>query len=240
MTTLVISDLHLDASRPHIARLAVDFIRSSAAQAAALYILGDLFEAWTGDDSADDTAVAIAGALATLHESGVPAYFIHGNRDFLLGDAFARHARLTVLPDASLVDIEGTPTLLMHGDALCTGDARYQEFRSEVRAPVWQRRFLARPPDDRREFAGAARAESRRYGAQLDAALADVAPDAVAAAMRRAGVTRLIHGHTHRPAIHRFTLDGQPAERIVLGDWYTQGSVLTIDPGEATLRTLAV
>jgi UDP-2,3-diacylglucosamine hydrolase len=238
MTTLLVSDLHLDDSRPHITRLFVEFLRTEAAAAAALYILGDLFEAWIGDDAPDATAGTIAAALADLHAAGIPAFYLHGNRDFLLGDAWARCARLTLLPDPALVDIEGVPTLLMHGDTLCTDDAAYQAFRAQSHAPGWQRDFLARDVAERRAFAGAARAESRRHTGSVAPAIMDVNPAAVVEALGHHAVTRLIHGHTHRPAVHCIDVDGQPAERIVLGDWYEQGSVLRIDGGSVRLDAL--
>jgi UDP-2,3-diacylglucosamine hydrolase len=238
MTTLFISDLHLDDSRPHITRLFVDFVHGEAAQASALYILGDLFEAWIGDDAADATADEVAAALTRLHERRVPCFFIHGNRDFLLGDAWARRARLTLLPDPCVVTLDGERTLLMHGDTLCTDDAPYQAFRAQARTAAWQRGFLARPLAARQAFAAQARAESARYTRTVDDAITDVNADAVHAALRRHGVTRLIHGHTHRPAVHALELGNRPAERIVLGDWYEQGSVLRVDAGGARLDTL--
>ncbi|MEO5558362.1 MAG: UDP-2,3-diacylglucosamine diphosphatase, partial [Dokdonella sp.] len=153
MTTLFISDLHLDASRPHITNLFVDFVRNEAVHANALYILGDLFEAWIGDDNDDETGNQVADALADLQARGVPCFFIHGNRDFLLGDAYARRARLTLLPDPSVVEIEGERVLLMHGDTLCTDDAPYQTFRAQSHTPAWQRAFLGKPIVERRAFA---------------------------------------------------------------------------------------
>lgn len=238
MTTLFISDLHLDASRPQITRLCVEFLREEAAQAAALYILGDLFEAWIGDDGADETARAVADALAELHRRGVPSFCIHGNRDFLLGDAWARAARITLLPDPARVQIEGEPVLLMHGDTLCTDDAAYQAFRSETHAPGWQRDFLARPLVERHAFAARARAASSAHTGSVDPAITDVHPVAVEEVMRRQGVRTLVHGHTHRPAVHEFMLDGHPARRIVLGDWYEQGSVLRARAGAFELAAL--
>ncbi|HEY0178765.1 MAG TPA: UDP-2,3-diacylglucosamine diphosphatase [Dokdonella sp.] len=231
MTTLFISDLHLDESQPHITQLFVEFVRHEAAHAQALYVLGDLFEAWIGDDAGDATADRVAKALAGLHAAGVPCFFIHGNRDFLLGDAYARRAGTTLLPDPSVVEIDGERVLLMHGDTLCTDDPRYQAFRAESHAPDWQRRFLARPRAEREAFAQQARAESRRYTRSVADAITDVNAAAVRDAMRRHDVRRLIHGHTHRPAVHRFELDGRPAERIVLGDWYEQGSVVRAENG---------
>jgi len=238
MTTLFVSDLHLDASRPRITRLFAEFVRDEASHANALYILGDMFEAWIGDDADDDTGDEVAAALAALHARGVPSFFIHGNRDFLLGDAYARRARMTLLPDASVVEIEGEPTLLMHGDTLCTDDAPYQAFRAQAHAPAWQRAFLVRPLDERRAFAAQARAESQRYTRSIGDAITDVNAAAVASTLRTHGVRRLIHGHTHRPAQHRFELDGMPVERIVLGDWYEQGSVLRCDAGACRLTAL--
>ena len=238
--TLFISDLHLDASRPQITRLFVDFVQREAARAKALYILGDLFEAWIGDDTDDRTAQDIAAALATLHQHGVPCFFIHGNRDFLLGDAWARRARIILLPDPCRLVIEGEPVLLMHGDTLCTDDTPYQTFRAQSHTPAWQRGFLGQPIERRQAFADQARAESRRYTGSVDAAITDVNPQAVVDALRAHGVRRLIHGHTHRPAMHDIDLDGAPAQRIVLGDWYEHGSVLRAQDGRFVLENLAV
>lgn len=239
MTTLFISDLHLDASRPHITRLFIDFVRNEATAAKALYILGDLFEAWIGDDTEDETADQVAAALADLHVHGVPCFFIHGNRDFLLGDAYARRARMTLLPDPCVIDIERERVLLMHGDTLCMDDAPYQAFRTQSHAPAWQRTFLARPIAERQVFAEQARAESRRYTRSVDDAITDVNHEAVSTALRLHGVQRLIHGHTHRPAVHRIDRDGARAQRIVLGDWYEQGSLLRADAEGWALSVLA-
>ena len=238
MSTLFISDLHLDESRPHITRLFLEFLDRDASRAHALYILGDLFEAWIGDDASDEVGDAVADGLAKLHARGVPCFFIHGNRDFLLGDAYARRARMTLLPDPSVVEIEGRPVLIMHGDVLCTDDAPYQKFRRDTHTPAWQRAFLARPVDERRQFAAQARAESQRYTRSAGDAITDVNADAVANALRRDAVRRLIHGHTHRPARHDIAVDGTPGERIVLGDWYEQGSVLQVDPMRIQLTAL--
>jgi UDP-2,3-diacylglucosamine hydrolase len=238
MTTLFISDLHLDASRPHITRLFVDFVHVEAVQASALYILGDLFEAWIGDDADDETADQVADALADLHAQGVPCFFMHGNRDFLLGDAYARRARMTLLPDPSVVEIEGQRVLLMHGDTLCTDDAPYQAFRAQSHMPAWQRAFLARPVAERRAFAEQARAESKRYTRSVADAITDVSSAAVVAALSDADVRRLIHGHTHRPATHCIDVSGVMHQRIVLGDWYEQGSVLRADADLFSLANL--
>jgi UDP-2,3-diacylglucosamine hydrolase len=238
MTTLFISDLHLDASRPHITQLFVDFVATEAKRAKALYILGDLFETWIGDDTDDETANQAATALAALHAHGVPCFYIHGNRDFLLGDSYARRARLTLLPDPSLIEIEGERVLLMHGDTLCIDDVPYQAFRTQSHAPAWQRAFLARPIQERQAFAAQARAESQRYTRSVGDAITDVNHDAVLAALQTHDVLRLIHGHTHRPAVHRIERAGAAAERVVLGDWYEQGSVLRVTPGARALSAL--
>jgi len=238
MTTLFISDLHLDASRPEITRLFLAFVENEAVQADALYILGDLFEAWIGDDASDEVGDAVADALARLRTRGVPCFYIHGNRDFLLGDAYARRARMTLLPDPSLVEIGGAPVLLMHGDTLCIDDAPYQAFRAQTHDAKWQRAFLARPVEERRAFAEHARAESKRYTKSVADAITDVNDDAVVQAMKAHDVRRLVHGHTHRPAIHRLSSD-PTSERIVLGDWYEQGSLLRLSRDDVALQTLA-
>lgn len=232
MTTLFVSDLHLDLEREPLIDLFEAFVARRAVAADALYILGDLFEAWIGDDADDPVGTRFIQALKPLREARRPCYFIHGNRDFLLGEGFARAAGLTLLADASVIDLYGRPTLLMHGDVLCSDDHAYQAFRRQSHAPAWQRAFLARSVEERRAFAAQARGESRRHtGDMANAAIMDVNTETVAIAMRNAGVQRLIHGHTHRPAIHHFELDGTQAERIVLTDWYNTGGALEVDPG---------
>jgi len=227
MSTLFISDLHLDAARPHIVELFTQFVAGDARQAEALYILGDLFESWIGDDDDSPLALQVARSLHALKQSGVPVFFMHGNRDFLLGQNYAHRAGMTLLDDPTVVEFNGERTLLMHGDTLCTDDGAYQEFRAVVRNPDWQRQFRARSLSERHAFAAQARAESVKHTAGAKPEIMDVNQAAVLAAMRKHGVRTLIHGHTHRPATHRFEVDGQAAERIVLGDWYEQSSVLT-------------
>ncbi|HET7269220.1 MAG TPA: UDP-2,3-diacylglucosamine diphosphatase [Oleiagrimonas sp.] len=240
MTTLFIADLHLDDSRPQITRLFEDYLASAEVRAAhALYILGDLVEAWIGDDDDAELPARIAAATHALSASGVPVYFMHGNRDFLLGPAFAERAGMHLITDDAVVhDIEGTPTLLMHGDTLCTDDTVYQKVRAQVRTPEWKAQVLATPLQARRALATQSRTESRDHTGSTDETIMDVNQTAVETAMHDAGVTRLIHGHTHRPAIHDFTLHDQPAQRIVLGDWYQQGSVLGVDRNGVDLRGL--
>lgn len=239
-TILFISDLHLDDTRPRIVALFEQFLSSEAREADALYILGDLFEAYIGDDDDAPLSARVAAALKALRDSGVPIFFIAGNRDFLLGEDYAQRAGVVILDDGAVVDLHGTPTLLLHGDVLCTEDAAYQTFRQQVHDPAWQRTFLARSVADRRGFAQQARDASRAHTSQADMAIMDVNQHAVETALRHAGVARMIHGHTHRPALHDFTLDGASAQRIVLGDWYEQGSVLRVDAASIALRGLDV
>ena len=237
MTTLFISDLHLDEARPHILDLFEQFLAGEARQADALYILGDLFEAWVGDDDDSALATRIARAIRGLADSGVPVFFIVGNRDFLLGRDYAARCGMRLLEDGTIIDLYGTPTLLMHGDTLCTADLEYQEFRAQVRDEEWQRQFLAQPLDQRRAFAARARDASTAHTGRTDMTIMDVTPEAVVETMQRAGVRHLIHGHTHRPAVHHFRLDTGNAERIVLGDWYEQGSVLRADTQTRQLQS---
>ena len=243
MSILFISDLHLDPARQEITRLFGEFIDGQARQANALYILGDLFEAWVGDDDPSETGAFVATKLKALADSGVPVFFMHGNRDFLLGEAFARRAGMTLLQDPVVIDLHGRPALLMHGDTLCTEDVAYQQFRAQTREPRWQQQFLAQPLAARLAFAQQARAASQaRQGELRDAgtmeAITDVAPGAVAAAFRGHDVGLLIHGHTHRPAVHALEVDGRACTRVVLGDWYEQGSVLRVDADGASLEAL--
>jgi UDP-2,3-diacylglucosamine hydrolase len=243
MTTLFISDLHLDAERPQVTQLFGRFLREQASQAEALYILGDLFEAWVGDDDPSETAAFVAGELATLHQRGVPVYFMRGNRDFLVGEHYARRAGMTILPDPAVVLLDGQPTLLMHGDLLCSADVRYQQFRAQVRNPAWQHQFLAQPLAARMAFAQQARAASKAHQGGLAEAgtmetITDVTAETVEATLARFGIKRLIHGHTHRPAIHELDVAGHAHQRIVLGDWYDQGSVLSVSGDDVRLQAL--
>ncbi|HJU25110.1 MAG TPA: UDP-2,3-diacylglucosamine diphosphatase [Rhodanobacteraceae bacterium] len=239
MATLFVSDLHLDDARPRIVGQFERFCAGEARDADALYVLGDLFEAYVGDD--DDAALnaRIAKALRGVADAGTPVYYIAGNRDFLVGKDYARRCGMDILADGTVVDLDGVATLLLHGDVLCTDDAAYQAFRAQVRDPAWQAAFLERPLAERRAFARQARDASRAHTSSTDVAIMDANQEAVEVALRRAGVSCMIHGHTHRPAIHDFVLDGKPARRIVLGDWYEQGSVLRVTRGSAELSGLA-
>ena len=216
------------------------FLDGEARGADALYILGDLFEAWVGDDDPSEAGAIVAGRLRALVDSGVPVHFIRGNRDFLLGTDYARRAGMRLLPDPAVVMLHGEPTLLLHGDLLCTDDAAYQQFRAQTRDPRWQAQFLAQPLAARLAFAAQARAASKaRYGELMATGMAetigDVTPATVQGWFARHGIRRMIHGHTHRPAIHD---EGGGNTRIVLGDWYQQGSVLRVDAGGAALEAL--
>lgn len=235
MTTLFISDLHLDAARPAITAQFLDFLAGEARQADALYILGDLFEAWVGDDDPSEPGAGVAAALRALAASGVPVAFIRGNRDFLLGEGFARAAGLRILADPSVIDLYGRPTLLLHGDLLCSDDTAYQQFRAQTRDPRWQAQFLAQPLAARLAFAAQARQAShgRQQAMKHDDRAAfetvtDVTPATVVDTFARYGIDLMIHGHTHRPAIHALPVGGHECRRIVLGDWYEQGSVLRV------------
>lgn len=238
MTVLFVSDLHLDASRPGITDLFLRFLSEEARRAEALYLLGDVFEAWVGDDDPGEPGASVCAALDALSNSGVPVFLMRGNRDFLFGPGIAQRCGARLLPDPCVIDLHGTPTLLMHGDLLCTGDTAYQAFRTQVRDPAWQERFLAQPLDARQAFAAQARAASREHQQGVSEAITDVAPAAVVEVMERYGVSRLIHGHTHRPAVHALEVGGRAATRVVLGDWYEQGSVLRVNQGALELASM--
>jgi UDP-2,3-diacylglucosamine hydrolase len=250
MATLFISDLHLDASRPAITELFGGFLRREAASADALYILGDLFEAWVGDDDPSAVGAYVASGLRAVAGAGVPVFFIRGNRDFLIGQDYATRAGFRLLPDPAVVMLYGKPTLILHGDLLCTDDVAYQAFRAQTRNPVWQAQFLAQPLEARLAFAAQARAASRAHQAKLREGgndvrfetVTDVTPATVEATFTRFGIDTMIHGHTHRPAVHQLPLSERERERertrIVLGDWYEQGSVLRVDADGHRLETL--
>lgn len=239
MATLFISDLHLTEERPEIIALFRTFLREQAAHAEALYILGDLFEAWLGDDAVSADMQPVLDELARLTKSGVPVFILVGNRDFLIGEQFARMTGCTLLPDPSVIKLYGTDTLLMHGDTLCTDDVDYQQFRRQVRDPTWQAAVLAKSIEERMAMARAARAESALRTREKSDAIMDVNENAVLEVFRSHGVTRLIHGHTHRPAIHQLWVDETPVTRIVLGDWYDQSSVLSVSEDGVELTSPA-
>ena len=239
MATLFISDLHIDSSRPPIVRQFLDFLERDARHADALYILGDLFESWVGDDAADGAQTAAIHGIRALTSSGVPCFVMHGNRDFLLSTRFCDESGAELLSDPILVSLYGERVLVMHGDALCTDDRAYQRLRATVRDADWQARFSKLSVGNRRALAGAARAGSASHTATVDYTITDVNPESVAQALRISKVSTLLHGHTHRPAIHPIEVDGRPCTRIVLGDWYDQGSLLRWNEDGPELVSLA-
>jgi|TARA_B110000208_G_scaffold188302_1_gene247735 UDP-2,3-diacylglucosamine hydrolase len=229
--SLFISDLHLCESRPAIINAFVSFLQETAIHANALYILGDLFEYWAGDD-----AIALGKheqsihALNTLSQQGVELFLIHGNRDFLLGDTFAKAANLRILPDPSLISLYGTLTLLSHGDMLCTDDVDYQHFKAEVRSDAWKAQFLSEPLSNRIDYIESIRRKSEAEKSVKSMNIMDVNTVAVEALfLQHDCPPRLIHGHTHRPMQHQHHIKNNTYERWVLGDWYEKGSYLRVD-----------
>ncbi len=229
MHTLLISDLHLADERPQITAQFLSFTTGIAPQAAALYILGDLFEYWVGDDDTDALGAQTAAALNDLSGRGTRVFLMQGNRDVLISATFAARCGATLVDDPLLVDLHGTTTLLAHGDTLCTDDVDYQRFRIYARDPGNQARFLAQPLATRREQMLGLRAQSEASKQQKTETIMDVAPAAVEALLRQHDYPRLIHGHTHRPARHVHQFDGHTCERWVLNDWYERGGYLRCD-----------
>jgi UDP-2,3-diacylglucosamine hydrolase len=227
---LFVSDLHLAPERPAEADAFRALLRGAARDASAVYILGDLFEYWLGDDDPEPFNAGILDAIRALSASGVPVHFMHGNRDFLLGRRAAARAGMTLLHDPTLVELFGVPTLLMHGDTLCTDDVAYQRFRAKVRNPVYIRLFLLLPLAVRRRIGLALRGRSEEAKRDKPSTIMDVSPSAVEQALRTHGYPRLIHGHTHRPARHVHELEGQRCERLVLSDWFGRGAYLAVGP----------
>lgn len=238
--TLFIADLHLSAGRPDITAAFLRFMEEEAVHAEALYVLGDLFEFSIGDDEQSPLNRQVAAAFRTCSERGTPVYFIHGNRDFMVGRRFAREAGMTLLPERQVIELYGEPTLIMHGDTLCTEDAGYQRYRRITRWPWLQWLFLRLPLTLRLRIAEGIRGKSAQSKRDKMMQVMDVNQAEVERQMAEAGVRRLIHGHTHRPAIHDFSLAGRPARRIVLGDWYSQDSVLAVGPQGVELQSRAL
>jgi UDP-2,3-diacylglucosamine hydrolase len=238
VTTLFISDLHLDAGEPETIRRFVTFIETEARAARALYILGDLFEAWVGDDEDDARVAPVPAALAGLTRAGVSCSLMHGNRDFLIGSEFCAATGCRLLGDYERVGLYGSTVLLTHGDLLCTDDTRYMSLRGTLRNPTWQRDFLAKPLAERRKIAADLRQLSAAEIAAKSYDIMDVNQTTVENVMREHGVSLLLHGHTHRPAIHRFVLDGRHAVRVVLGAWHEHASVVRWNERGYSLDTL--
>ena len=229
MTTLFISDLHLEAERPEIGDQFIRFLQTDATEAEALYILGDLFEAWVGDDDSNAHYAIIKLAIRKLPDSGIPAYFMHGNRDFMIGRRFANETGVEILKDPYPVKMYGQKALLSHGDAMCTDDVQYQRVRLMTRDPDWQQSMLAKPLKERLRIAEEARRQSLEQKLNLSMDIMDVNQGAVMRAINEYGVDVLLHGHTHRPDVHTVDLGNRKAKRVVLGDWYSQGSVVRWD-----------
>ena len=228
--SLFISDLHLSADQPHSMLPFQHFIANIAPQAEALYILGDLFEYWAGDDDLHDSFHSqVVSALRGLAERDVKVYLLHGNRDLLMGVELARACKATLLDDPTQLDLYGTPTLLSHGDTLCTDDIEYQKFRTQVHDETFQKNFLAQPLVARKAHIEQLRRHSTVAKQNKSTEIMDVNDDAVAQLLRTYHYPRLIHGHTHRPNRHEHIVDGRNCERWVLGDWYQQGSALRCD-----------
>ncbi len=229
-TTLFISDLHLCASRPHITEAFISFMQHTASKAKSLYILGDLFEYWAGDDDIDDAFNRqIIAAFKAASDSGAQIFFMHGNRDFLIADSFCRMTGITRIEDPALIDLYGKKALLSHGDDLCVDDVAYQQFRTQVRDIKWQTQFLSQPLSLRKKQIEAIRLQSEQEKTRKSMAIMDVNPEAVRALLARHQPDLLIHGHTHRPGRHLIDLNNKQISRWVLGDWYEQGSYLACD-----------
>ena len=228
--SLFISDLHLSPDSPAATETLLRFLRETAPAADVLYVLGDLFEYWIGDEGlAQPFAKEVARALRALAQGSVPVYFMHGNRDFLVGERFALASGVKLLTDPTVVDLYGTRTLLLHGDTLCTDDVEYQKFRTMVRNPAAQQAFLAKPLEERVRMAQEMRSKSEQAIQFKDMTIMDVSPATVENTFRAHRYARLIHGHTHRPARHEHKVDGRDCERWVLADWYDHGSYLLCD-----------
>jgi UDP-2,3-diacylglucosamine hydrolase len=227
MSILFISDLHLEPARPDVAQAFFRFMEQQAPHATALYILGDFFEVWVGDDIQNTFINKVKDALRNLTQQGIPVYLMHGNRDFLIGQQFAEETGCQMLADPTLVDMFGHKTLLMHGDTLCTRDTDYLTFRNMVRSPLWQADFLAKPVEERAAIADNIRDISKEKTGQKQYEIMDVTLSEVEKVMTEQGVQLLIHGHTHRPAIHQLQINGKTAERVVLGDWHSAGWKIT-------------
>jgi len=237
--TYFIADLHLAQNRPDITACFLRFLKNEAIQAQTLYILGDLFEAWIGDDDDSAYLATIAKALTTLSSFGTNIYYIHGNRDFLLGKYFARISAMTLLSEVDLIDLYGQNVVIMHGDTLCTRDIAYQKFRTKSRSWWWQAMIKSLPLFVRKKIAANYRKKSAAATATKSQDIMDVTPEEVVSCLESYQSQLLIHGHTHRPAIHELTANNKEAQRIVLGDWYEQGAWLKVTPTSMELLSQA-
>jgi UDP-2,3-diacylglucosamine hydrolase len=241
VSTLFISDLHLTGKRPQVIELFLKFLEHDAVNAEALYILGDFFEYWIGDEAISrPDHQPIITALKKLRSGGTPVYVMHGNRDFLMGSEFENASGCDLIADPTVIDLYGEKVLLTHGDYLCTDDAPYQEFRKMVRQAGWQKEFLSKSVEERDAIAQKYRSISKEISATKEPEIMDINQQTLVNEMKRYGVYTIIHGHTHRPAIHKFRIDGQNAKRAVLGDWYDQGSMLVVDDKSMNLVSIDI
>jgi len=226
---LFISDLHLSPERPDIIQLFLKFLDEKQETAQRLYILGDFVEYWLGDDDKAEGLSSVIKRLKAFSENGIKVYLMHGNRDFLIGQDFASRCGAELIHEPFKLKLNQKHILLMHGDTLCTDDTRYQMFRNMVRTPKWQQDFLSKPLTERVEIAQAMRETSKKETQEKTEAIMDVNQDAVTTAFVEHETQLIIHGHTHRPAIHQLEVNNNPAVRVVLGDWYSQGSYLELN-----------
>ena len=240
MSTLFISDLHLSGERENITELFIDFLDQRASKADALYILGDLFEVWPGDDMIQPDYQQSISKMKQLADNGLPLFVMQGNRDFLMAEQFAKASGATLIEDPAIIDLYGIPTLLMHGDTLCTDDVNYQKFREIVRDPKWKSDFFAKSNEERLAMTTKYRKVSKIETAKKTMEIMDVNQQEVETVMLKHNIKQLIHGHTHRPAIHNFTVNETEMKRIVLGDWFEQGSVLKCDEKGCSLEVLSL
>ncbi len=232
-----IADLHLTENRPDITTAFFNFLDSKIIndEVDALYILGDFFEVWVGDDYQTDLSVSVAARLRQVSESGTEVFFIHGNRDFIMREGYAKSASMTLLPEQVVIDLYGTPTVILHGDEMCSQDVEYQKFRKKSRGCWWPKLMLAMPLWYRKKIARNAREKSKQSQAGKPLEILDVTEEAVLAMFNKHQVTKMIHGHTHRPNVHHYEVDGKTLTRTVLGDWYEQGSYLHVTPEKQAL-----
>jgi len=233
--TYFIADLHLAQNRPDITACFLRFLKNDAVKAQSLYILGDLFEAWIGDDDDSAYLATIAKALTTLSSFGTKIYYIHGNRDFLLGNKYAQKSAMTLLPEVDLIDLYGQEVVIMHGDTLCTRDIAYQKFRLKSRSWWWQTLIKSLPLFLRKKMAADYRKKSAAATATKSQDIMDVTPEEVVNCLESYQSQLIIHGHTHRPAVHELTANNKNAKRVVLGDWYEQGAWLKVTPNTMEL-----
>ena len=238
MSTLFISDLHLSGERENITELFIRFLDKRASKADALYILGDLYEVWPGDDMIQPDYLSSITKLKQLSDNGLPLYVMQGNRDFLMAEKFSEVSGAKLIEDPTIIDLYGTPTLLMHGDTLCTDDIDYQKFRTMVRDPSWKEKFFSLPNEERLAMTTKYRKVSKVETAKKSMDIMDVNQQTVETVMQEHNIKQLIHGHTHRPAFHDFSINNEKMKRIVLGDWFEQGSVLVCDESGCQLESI--